>query len=84
MELGSQELIANVNIGFTQIDGKISTSELLEKCEFFMEEQRLHFNNSLQFILTHERRREKMTARRRQDIPVAVERRRDERRKTKK
>ena len=84
MEVGKQDLIANVNIGFTYIDGKINNFELLEKCEHFMEEQRLQFKNSLQFILTYERREIKTRDRRQQSIPVELDRRRKDRRATKK
>jgi diguanylate cyclase (GGDEF)-like protein len=82
LEFGTQEAIISVNIGFTQIDSVINQPELLGKCEKFMVENHAGFNNSLKFILTHDRRTEsKSKDRRKNNIPTAVDRRRKDRRK---
>jgi diguanylate cyclase (GGDEF)-like protein len=73
------ELLAPVNISFTQIDGKISHTEVLERTEEFMREHRGKAVNSIQLVVTHERR--ERADRRKQSIPVAVDRRKGERRK---
>jgi diguanylate cyclase (GGDEF)-like protein len=77
-----QELVAQVNIGFTQIDGQISHLEALEKCEEFMESLRPKANNSIQLVVTHERRGS--PDRRKENIPVKTERRKKSRRKDRK
>lgn len=80
MPAKKEELLAQVNIGFTQIDGKISETDLLEKCESFVKQMREKVANSVQLVITHERR--EMDDRRKVSKPVAVERRRMSRRKS--
>ncbi|HEU5046677.1 MAG TPA: diguanylate cyclase [Rickettsiales bacterium] len=70
-----QEVAAQVNLCFTQIDGKVSNLELLQKCEQHMIDQRATAANSLQLVVARERRGEVAVDRRKQNIPVAVERR---------
>ena len=74
-----KELTAQANIGFVQIDGKINDAEVIGKCESFMGELQHTATNSLQLVVTHERR--ESSDRRLKDIPVAVEKRRKNRRK---
>lgn len=79
LQARGQEIATQVNIGFTEIDGKISAAEVLEKCEGFttgMRQQKAL--NSIQLAVTHERR--ETGDRRKQNIPVAVDRRRKDRR----
>lgn len=73
LAVGGKELLAQVNISFTQIDGKISNLELLKKAEEHMFWQRGSSTNSLQLVITHERR--EVVDRRQRNVPVAVERR---------
>jgi len=77
--INGQELFAQVNISFTQIDGKINNFELLKKSEEHMIWLRETSANTLQLVVTHERR-EVSTDRRKSNVPVAVERRVRERR----
>jgi diguanylate cyclase (GGDEF)-like protein len=77
------DLVAQVNVSFAPIDGKISATEILEKCEAYAVSQRKQINNSVQLVVTHERRDAPARAdRRKQNIPVAVDRRKRDRRKT--
>jgi diguanylate cyclase (GGDEF)-like protein len=75
------DLTAQVNISFAPIDGKITATEILEKCEAYAAGQRKQINNSVQLVVTHERRDSPVADRRKQTIPVAVDRRRRDRRK---
>ncbi len=79
MQVYGEELTAQVNICFTQIDGKISNVELLRKCEEYMKEQSAEVENSLQLVITHDRRGE-IPDRRKKSVPVTHERRIKERR----
>lgn len=82
LELGKKDLLAQVNIGFTQLDGQIREGDILEKCESFMQGQRDKINNNVQLIVTHERRNYPVVSdRRKTTLPVAVERRKRDRRK---
>ncbi len=75
-----EELVAQVNIGFAQIDGKIKETEVLEKCEEFVASLRQSSHNSVQLVVTHERRIEEPD-RRKEDLPIEMERRKKERRR---
>ncbi len=75
LKVKSEELLTQVNVCFTEIDGKISNTELIEKCEGYMAGQRAKINNSIQLVVTHERRAEPAD-RRKVSIPVEKERRR--------
>lgn len=79
LNVGAEELLAQVNISFTQIDGGINNLELLKKCEEFMLWQRDTAINSLQLVITHDRRG-MLPDRRKKNVPVAIERRMRERR----
>lgn len=74
-ELDGQQIVAQVNLSFTPIDGKVGNFELLSKCEQYMIAQRTEATNSLQLVVARERRGEVAADRRKQNIPVAVERR---------
>lgn len=86
LELPKKDLVAQVNVSFTQIDGKISETEILEKCEGFSVEQRKQVHNAVQLVVTHERRSEgeSKSDRRKQNLPVTLDRRKRERRKDEK
>jgi len=73
-----EDLVAQANIAFTQVDGRIRELEVLEKCETFVVGMRKQSANSVQLVVTHERRGEN---RRKVTIPVAIEKRRRDRRK---
>lgn len=81
LQLQKDELIAQVNVSFTQIDGKIGNIELLRKCEEYMLLQRGEIANSLQLVVARERRGDIAGERRKINIPVDNERRKGERRK---
>ncbi|MEI7668613.1 MAG: diguanylate cyclase [Pseudomonadota bacterium] len=81
LQLEKEELFASVNVCFTQIDGKTSNTELLDKCEKFTEEYRHKSHNSINLVVASERREEKSHERRKQNIPVELDRRRKDRRK---
>ena len=56
LQLANEELSVQVNVNFTQIDGKISPNELLEKCENYNLAKRVEVSNSVNLVITHERR----------------------------
>jgi diguanylate cyclase (GGDEF)-like protein len=74
-----EELLAQVNVSFTQIDGKISESEILNKCEKHMDDIREKSKNSIQLVVTHERR--DYAERRKEMRIIENDRRKKERRK---
>lgn len=75
------DLVAQVNIGFTPLDGAITETEVLEKCEAFMVEQRKQVGNTIHLVVTHDRRKLPPVERRKANIPVTIDRRRKDRRK---
>ena len=77
---GGKDLLAQVNVSFTQMDGQIPHSEVLEKCEAFMLGQRQAASNNVQLVVTHERRGGLLRDRRRINIPVRPDKRRKDRR----
>ena len=65
LQIQNEELSVQVNVNFTQIDGKITHTELLEKCENYNLAKRVEVSNSVNLVITHERRgdgNEKRTA----------------------
>lgn len=83
MHVDGEEVIAQVNISFMQIDGKMGHQEVLKTCEEYAQWQRADATNSLQLVVTEERRA-KMAERRFKLIPVPIERRRNKERRLKK
>jgi diguanylate cyclase (GGDEF)-like protein/PAS domain S-box-containing protein len=80
LQMKHKELVAQVNISFMQIDGKISNTDLLEKCEAHMKDQRSEHDNSLQLVVARERRAgagENGGDRRKQNIHVLHDRRKN-------
>jgi diguanylate cyclase (GGDEF)-like protein len=76
------DLLAQVNVSFSQIDGQIREIQLLEKCEAYMIAQRRQASNKVELVVTHERRTEPgRKDRRKATVPVIIERRRKDRRK---
>jgi diguanylate cyclase (GGDEF)-like protein len=75
------DLVAQVNVAFTQIDGKIRETEILEKCEAYMVNLRKQVGNTIQLVVTHERREAVQKDRRKATVPVTIERRKKDRRK---
>jgi len=73
------EITVQVNIGFAQIDGTLAPMEILEKCELFVEELRQKVENHIQLVVPRERRQ--LKDRREKAIPVAVDKRKKNRRK---
>lgn len=74
LEIGTQ-----VNVAFSEIDGKILPTEVLEKCEGDMLSLRKSGKvNVINLAVTHERR--ERVERRQQNIPVEIDRRRKDRR----
>lgn len=78
LRLKGEEVIAQVNICFSQIDGKVGNLELLRKCEEYMLMQREEAANSLHLVVATERRARE--DRRKRSIPVAIDRRKHDRR----
>jgi diguanylate cyclase (GGDEF)-like protein len=74
-----KEITAQANIGFVQIDGKINHTDIIQSCEKFMEELAHTATNSLNLVVTHERRESE--DRRVKNVPVPTERRKKSRRK---
>lgn len=79
LELGSKEIASQVNVGFSQIDGKITATEILEKCEGYVVGMRKKLVNTIELVVTHERRGPR-EERRKMNIPVAIDRRKKDRR----
>lgn len=79
LQVENREAATQVNIAFAEVDGKIAHTDVFESCERFagnMRENKVF--NSIQLVVTHERRARE--DRRKQSIPVAVDRRKQERR----
>jgi|GEM_PF-703692 len=83
MQIKAEEVSSQVNISFTQIDGKVMHAELLAKCEDYMNSQRVQVNNSVQLVIAYERRTE-AEDRRNAKLPVEPNLRVRPRRKPKK
>ncbi len=80
LKLGREDFIAHVNIGFTPLGGRIGETDILEKCEEYMTQLRARASNAIQLIILDNRRAQD-SDRRRQHVPVAVDRRQGDRRK---
>lgn len=80
IEMAAKEIASQVNIGFAEIDGKISATEVVEKCEAFAIGMRKKLVNTIELVVTHERRSGAREERRKENVPVDVERRKKERR----
>lgn len=79
IETAGKEVSSQVNIGFAEIDGKIPATEVVEKCENFLHGLRRKHVNTIELVVTHERRAARVE-RRVDDMPVETERRKAERR----
>ncbi len=78
IQVSGKDVTTQVNIGFAEIDGKITAGEVLEKCEGHALSLRNKMSNTIQLAVTHERREKE--ERRKQNVPVAIDRRRKDRR----
>ncbi len=80
IEMTSKEISSQVNIGFAEIDGKISSAEVVEKCEAYAIGMRRKLVNTIELVVTHERRSGPRQERRKNNVPVDIDRRKKERR----
>jgi GGDEF domain-containing protein len=79
LEMGSKEISTQVNVGFSEIDGKITAAEILEKCEGYVMGMRRKLVNTIELVVTHERRAVR-DERRKVNLPVDMDRRKKDRR----
>lgn len=80
VEMAAKEISSQVNIGFAEIDGKISATEVVEKCEGYAVGMRRKLVNTIELVVTHERRSGPREERRKENLPVDIERRKKDRR----